>query len=143
MTDSIPPEAKSRVVDLTPDGAVESVAPGADGRRACKFILIEYGENVHLVFGNVAAYKYHANLLHEFCERHGIASDWVNKPDLLEPLDSSIDVLGGGYLELDRTMKTANFSGASKAYGPYHWHQLEEIVEASPEFAGLNIRISR
>lgn len=143
MTQPAPLGAESYAVDLTPDGSNGSAALVGNGRRACKFILIEYRDIVQMVFGDVSAYKYHANLLHEFCVRNGIASSWVHKPDLLEPLDSSIDVLGGGFLELDRAAKVAIFSGASKAYGACRWHQLETILTASPVFAGMAIRIDR
>ena len=143
MTQQTPLGGDSQVVDFTPDGSNGSVRLVANGRRACKFILIEYRDIVQMVFGDVSAYKYHANLLHEFCVRNGIASNWVHKPDLLEPLDSGIDVLGGGFLDLNRAEKVAVFSGASKAYGACRWHQLEAILTASPAFAGMAIKIDR
>lgn len=128
----------SPVIDLTP--ASDS---GGNGRRVCKFIIVEHEDRVRIVFGDLSAYKYHADLLHAYCEQHGIPSDWVHKPDLLEPLNSALDILGGGYLELNVSANTATFSGASKAYGPYHHHQLEAILANSPLFARMQIRISR
>jgi len=132
-----PSNDHGRVLDLTPGST-----PNADGRRLCKFILVEYKDAVHLVFGDISTHKYHANLLHEFCERFNIESEWVHEPDLLEPLDSSIDVLGGGLVELHGASKTVSFSSASKAYGQYHRHHLEAVLAASREFAELTIRIS-
>jgi len=143
MTQKVPLGAESRVIDLTSDAAIESVGLGSSGLRACKFILIEFRDVVTMVFGDVSVYKYHANLLHEFCVKNGIASRWVHQPDLLEPLDSDVDVLGGGFLELNSTEKTATISGASKAYGAYRWHQLEAILATSPEFSGITIKINR
>ena len=135
MTPEERSEIDSSIIDLTPDSS-----PRENGRRNCKFIIIEYQDKLHLVFGDVSTHKYHANLLYEFCNRHGIAVDWVHEPDLLEPLDSSIDILGGGFLELNVVEQKATFSGASKAYGPFHLHQLEAILTASPQFASMTIR---
>ena len=128
----------SPVIDLTPVSGT-----GSNGRRHCKFIIVEHEDRVRMVFGDLSAYKYHANLLYAYCERHGVATEWVHKPDMLEPLDSALDILGGGFLELNRAANTATFSGASKAYGPYHHHQLEAILAKSPLFAPMQIRISR
>jgi len=141
MTRLTPLGADLRALDLTPDAAGGAAAPGSNSRRTCKFLLIEYHDVVQLVFGDVTSYRYHANLLHRYCLQHGIAASWVREPDLLEPLDTALRILGGGFLELNHTQRKAVFSGASKAYGAFPWQHLKSILAVSPVFAGMTIRI--
>ncbi|PWB74729.1 hypothetical protein C3F09_03310 [candidate division GN15 bacterium] len=131
----------SNVIDLAPNAIGEAISPEGNGHRTCKFILLRHhGSNV-LVFGDVATYRYHANLLHEYCRQRGIETSWVHKPDLLESTDPMLSVLGGGFLELTTDGRSATFSGSSKAYGPYPWRLLESIIVTSPVFAAMKVRV--
>lgn len=135
------PEPEYQVIDLTPGAAVVAGASVNDSHRTCKFILFRHRNVVTLVYGDISAYRYHANLLDQFCRSHGVEASWVHRPDMLEVLDLSVNVIGGGILELDAAAHTVRFSGASKAYGPCSRRRLESVIESSSSFAGLKVTI--
>jgi hypothetical protein len=120
-------------------GGEEGLVPSSgDGRLSCKFLLVSDRSSVHLVFGPLAQYPYHAGLLDRFCSERHVAAGWVQRPDLLEIIDDSYRVLGGGYLELDPVRRAISVSGQSKAYGDFDRCTIERIINGHAFFVGFS-----
>ncbi len=117
-------------------GGEDDLAPNSqDGRLACKFLLVSSDDCLYLLFGPLAEYPYHAALLDRFCKEQQIASSWIKRPDLLEIFDGGCEVRGGGYLELDRVLRTACVSGQSTAYGGFRQPEINRILRGHPFFS--------
>ncbi len=106
-----------------------------------KFVIIRYERELFFVFGEVAIYPYHANLVVSFCDQYEIASGWEHQPDLVEVYDPGWKVLGGGWLDLDQKAQTARVYGASSAYGPYDRPSLATVVEDTDLFRQYPLKI--
>ena len=119
-------------------GGEDDLAPNSqDGRLACKFLVVSNDDCLYLLFGPLSEFPYHAGLLDRFCKEQQMASSWVKRPDLLEVLDESCEVCGGGYLELDRAQRTVCVSGQSKAYGGFRQPEINRILSGHPMFSEL------
>ena len=117
-------------------GGEDDLAPNSlDGSLACKFLLVSSDGCLYLLFGPLGEFPYHAGLLNRFCQEQEIASSWVKRPDLLEILDENCEVRGGGYLELDRTLRTVCVSGQSTAYGGFRQREINRILKGHPFFS--------
>lgn len=113
-----------------------------DGRLQCKFVVIADAERLYLVVGPIKEFPYHANLVERFCNGRGILTAWVGKPDLVDILDSTVRIKGGGLLKIDGNRKAINLGGVSRAYGRFLPEDLDGLLEADPFFAGYDISIS-
>ena len=113
-----------------------------DGKLICKFILVGNGEIINLVFGLYEDFRYHANLVNNFCNKNEIASGWVKKPDIYEIYEDGCEIKGGGWIEMDITGKKMKFFGESKAYGQYKRSDLNFILNHHSYFSGYNIIVS-
>ena len=128
---------------MTPDPAYAVVsfveAPVPRGRVICKFVVIEDAHTRHLVFGPVAKYAYHADLVARFCADHLVAAGWARRPDVMEIYDPSVRLRGGGVLEVDRGAMTMEIYGASRAYGDFRRKDVEHAIDASRDLAGYRV----
>lgn len=106
-----------------------------DGSLACKFLLVSNDDCLCLLFGPLSEYPYHAGLLDRFCKERQIASSWVEQPGLLEIFDLNCEVRGGGYLELDRALRTLRISGESSAYGGFRQREINRVLKGHPFFS--------
>jgi hypothetical protein len=129
------------IIDFTPALASADAAQATNGNRSCKFVLVELDETLCLVFGNLSAYAYHANLVDRFCKDRQIAATWVKEPDLLLVLDPRMTVRGGGYLTFSPVDRKATFSGSSKSYGSFRLRDLEPVLSGDSPFATYDIRV--
>lgn len=109
-------------------------------RLSCKFVVIEQGGILNLVFGLITDYPYHATLIDRFCEDEEIASGWIKKPDLVEVYDESVNIRGGGYIDFDPQKNIALFSGYSTAYGCYEPADIKLVTDSDAFFAGYAIK---
>jgi hypothetical protein len=108
--------------------------PPSDKEETCKFVLISSDDQMSLVFGPVADYPYHANLVHRYCELRNVPAMWAREPDLVEICEPSYEIAGGGYMKLNRTKNTAKFGGFSTAYGRFRDADLNRILSEDPYF---------
>ena len=131
----------SEVIDLTPRAAAGRETSKGEARRSCKFVLIEMNDRMHLVFGDISSYRYHANLVDEFCRQRNVAAYWVKTPDLLLVLDPAVVVRGGGHLDLKPDEHKAKFSGSSKSYGGFRLAHLERTLQGDSPLASFDVHI--
>ena len=122
-----------RVVNLAPKVPFE--------RGDWKFVIIDTSEGRHLVLGPISEFKYHAWLVKRFCEQNGLACLTVKKPDLVEVLDKTATVRGGGRMRCDRIAAAVSFFDLSRAYGAFSGRDLGDILSRSGLFAGMSLRI--
>ena len=142
MIDQVADSGTHRIIDLTP--ANTSAAPTdseAGNSRICKFILVKHHDVLFLVFGDITAYRYHASLLRKFCEDRQIEYSSSQGADEIEPLDVNLSIAGGGLLELNYSKRTARFTGASKAYGPFSRPRLSSVLAADGLSARMKVTI--
>ncbi|HOD66637.1 MAG TPA: hypothetical protein PLR32_07675 [candidate division Zixibacteria bacterium] len=125
-----------KVVDLA-----GTEAPDSRTVIRCKFVLIELADEIHLVFGRLADYPYHARLVAQFCSERRIPSGWEHEPDLYALYTANARVCGGGYLAIDPACRTAEVYGRSNAYGPYDKKAMHAVVEHGPVFRGLTVSV--
>lgn len=128
------------VYNLIDPADIETVRRIKGAKLACKFVVIEQGGVLHLVFGLVTEYPYHANLIDRFCEDSEIATGWIKKPDLVEVYDDSVSIRGGGYIDFDPHKNIARFSGYSTAYGSYDLSDVRLVTDSDEFFAGYSVR---
>lgn len=128
------------VVSLGNDGLLSPDRAGGE-TVSCKFILIAQDGKLYLVFGAVAVYPYHANLVGQFCQDKAITHDWVKRPDVVRIQDASYRILGGGHLEIDAARRKIKFSGSSKAYGYFRVEDVRLAASQSPLFAEFSVQI--
>ena len=131
----------SEVIDLTPRSKAGGETPKASAHRSCKFVLIEMNDRMHLVFGDVSSYRYHANLVDDFCRQRNVAAYWVKTPDLLLVLDPAVVIRGGGHLDLNPDERKARFSGTSKSYGGFRLAHLERTLQGDSSLANFDVHI--
>ena len=108
----------------------------------CKFVLIRRADCLHFVVGPVADFRYHADLVERFCNHESIPATWVQRPDVMEVLDSEVQMKGGGVLEINYGNHTMELSGMSKAYGGFQAGDLADFVKTDPFFAGYRVTVS-
>lgn len=109
----------------------------------CKFVLVVQSDELHLVVGPIADFRYHANLLERFCDERQIPSAWVQRPDLLEVVDPETRILGGGHLEINPAKRKMVFHGVSKAYGVFHSREVAEIARQDSFFEGYKATFTK
>ncbi|MEW5796495.1 MAG: hypothetical protein AB1772_09040 [Candidatus Zixiibacteriota bacterium] len=129
------------VVNLAPDVDTSLPKLGDHQEPAWKFVLVRTRERYYFVLGPVSQFRYHANLVDQFCRRLQITSTWARRPDLVEVVDPAVEVIGGGHLKLDSAGKSASIYGHSKAYGSFERWIVHEITRNHPYFCGLTISI--
>lgn len=117
----------------------EGTASGSTTPLACKFVLVANLDHYMMIFGLLSEYPYHAHLVSAFCASRGIASHWVGQPDHKQIDDPQYRTLGGGYLDIDMSRKSARISGASKAYGFYDSEAVRWVAGAAPFFDGFSV----
>ncbi len=110
-------------------------------RTVCKFVLIRFGDETHLVFGPQDRYPYHASLVEQFCRRYEVASGWEHKPDLYEIFEAGCEILGGGYLDITPTRQQMAVYGSSTAYGAFPVAEFRQTAASGPIFAGYALTI--
>jgi hypothetical protein len=111
----------------------------ADGAVYCKFVVIDDAVARHVVFGPVSQYAYHANLVDAFCTRMRLACGWVKRPDIAEVYDPSVDIRGGGMMDVRRSSQSLRVFGASKAYGAFRRRDIESAIRTADSFSGYQI----
>ncbi len=127
---------KTEVVSYIDNGSPAAERGSGQTRLNCKFVLIAHSECLHFVVGPVTKYRYHANLVDQFCNEHSIASAWLQKPDVLEILEGGARILGGGYLQIDEARRRMKLYGVSRAYGVFNARELAELTRKAPFFHG-------
>ena len=107
----------------------------------CKFMIISNEKSLSFVYGQLAEFPYHANILKKYCDDNQIPSHWENKPDLYHILDNHCRTKGGGWLEINYKSKVLDVYGYSTAYGKFKEDDLSMILDNSSEFDGFEIYI--
>lgn len=134
---------KTEVIDYTEDSSTETEATSGGGSLGCKFVLAARADCLYLLVGPLTKFRYHANLVERFCDERGIASAWLQKPDVLQVVDADVRILGGGHLEIDRKRRRMKFHGVSRAYGVFNPRDLTELIKNETFFAGYSVSFSR
>ena len=135
LNDNSPPSSiTTEAIFLSEGTALGSTAP-----LAYKFVLVANLNHYIMIFGLISEYPYHAHLVSAFCARRGIASHWIGQPDCKQIDDPQYRTLGGGYIDIDMSRKSARISGASKAYGFYDTEAVRWVAGAAPFFSGFSV----
>ena len=103
--------------------------------------MVKAENTVWLVFGPLAKYHYHAHLVEGLCNRLGLSSVWVKKPDVVNILDEKVEIMGGGILSFDLDKYSIEFSGVSRAYGEFNRNALQSLVEKHGLFEKISAKI--
>ena len=127
-------------VSFLEDGSL-SCSDGS-GPCACKFVVIDDAVRLHVVFGEVVRFPYHALLVVKFCERESIACGWQQRPDMAEIYDPSVKIKGGGMIDIDSRTKRARVYGASRAYGFFRPGEVVRALRSSDLFDDYEIEIA-
>ena len=109
----------------------------------CKFVILKSHDRLILVFGPVAEYNYHADLIEKFCQNRDIPCSWASRPTQLEIFDSETQVRGGGYAEIKTGLEKIMFGGRSTAYGKFIRSDLDEILSENCLVDGYKHLIQR
>jgi len=112
------------------------------GKLACKFLIVSDRTGLHLCFGPLSRYPYHAGLLDRFCRERSVITQWVQRPDLLEVHGAEFEILGGGYLDVDPEERLVIVSGRSKAYGRVDRATMAKIFDGNPFFGDFSFTIA-
>ena len=89
-------------------------------RRKGKFVYLINIASVEefLILSPIELSKYHATIVERFCQLNAIEGRYTTaKRDYFEIHDSDWTIMGGGYWEIDDTVKTIVLNGCSQAYG--------------------------
>jgi len=127
---------EGKILNLFTDHFLES-----GDRTVCKFVLIRFTEEVHLVFGPQHRYPYHASLVEQFCHRYEVASGWEHRPDLYEIFEGDCEILGGGYLDISPVQQRIAVYGSSTAYGAFPVAEFRLTAACGEVFAGYALTI--
>jgi hypothetical protein len=133
---------RKSVINLVPEECLAVNSSSGKSKIFCKFILIASADCLHLVFGPITDFPYHATLIERFCDSRAIPAVWARKPDMVEIHDPSVRIRGGGTLEINSPDRSARFSGASRAYGHFSPLELDDLVRSDPFFAGYRVTIA-
>lgn len=125
-----------KVIDRFSDSELFQKAIKHKRNINCKFILLKKEYNIVLIIGDLYRHPYHANLLQYYCNTYNIPSGWNKKPDLYEIYESSWIVLGGGWMDLNPTDKSAVIFGQSTVYGKYDSEILNKLFWKSNNLIG-------
>ena len=120
-------------------GETSGTLPSED--TACKFVLVMAERTVWLVFGPLRKYHYHAHLVEGLCNRLGLSSVWVKKPDVVNILDEKVEIMGGGILIFDSQKNSIEFSGVSRAYGEFNRNALQRLLEKHSLFEKISAKV--
>lgn len=118
---------------------VKGRAPALTERLICKFLIVDYRSELHLLFGPVKRFTYHAMLLDQYCTDNVIASAWLKRNELLQVLDRQLQVMGGGWMEFLPDSKSLRIFGASTAYGRFHQPSLNKILSGITVLSPFNV----
>lgn len=106
-----------------------------------KFILLRHNRRLVFIFGPLSQFSYHAQLLERFCKLEKVPSWWEKRPDQLDYDHRQIEIRGGGWLELDESVRTLKIFGESKAYGEFERSDLNYILANDRYFEGFTLQI--
>lgn len=121
--------------------AGEAALRASDEVLRCKFVLIDWAGEIHLVFGPLAQYRYHANLVERFCTRYAIPSGWEHRPDVYALYTKEARLRGGGYLVINGQDRQVEVSGRSTSYGAFDRKRFATVVAAGGFFPGWEVLI--
>lgn len=139
MNDSI----QADIINLSEEHSSPQQGENSRKKTLCKFVLISNERQVHLVFGLMKHYPYHANLVERFCQDRDIPSLWVRKPDLHEILEKDYQVKGGGMMEINPTSRVLKVFGYSTAYGQFEYDSLSHVLKRHPYFEQYSINVKQ
>lgn len=129
------------VNSLISDAALEALRQQDGGRSAWKFVIIDRPDVRHFVCGPISRFPYHANLVGRWCNQYEIGAIWGRRPDLVEILDTDIQIRGGGQIKLDLGSERLKIYGRSTAYGPYQPEHLECLPDSNAFFREYDLEI--
>jgi hypothetical protein len=112
-----------------------------DPSARCKFVIIASPEKTVLVLGPLSRYTYHADIVEAHCATRGLKTTRVGKGDVVEILEPTVIISGGGYLTWSKEAQTLRLGGSSKAYGHCDLELLKTILEETQLFTGYRISI--
>ncbi|GAB4329186.1 MAG: hypothetical protein Kow0074_25540 [Candidatus Zixiibacteriota bacterium] len=114
--------------------------PSADGVSEGKFVHIIGPDDEFLILAPYEMFKWHAQIVSEFCRRHeGVSCIVLHRGE-----DARFDVpgwtvAGGGHYRLRRGARTLELGGSSKAYGPYNEVILPGKIRTVPGWTEYTI----
>lgn len=115
MDQSIPTE----IISLEDRACALDDSPPVSPSQPSKFVIIASPQQISLVFGPIAEFPYHANLVKRFCDINKIPSGWLKKPDVYEIYGDSHEVRGGGWMEVAGENGELKIYGYSTTYGSF------------------------
>lgn len=80
---------------------------------------LDYGEKAYVVLSPKGLSIFKANIVVRFCVLHDIRGHYNTQFNLFTIDDSDIEIVGGGFWEIDETKQLLCLFGASQAYGPF------------------------
>lgn len=97
-------------------------------RRGGKFVQLENDETEYVVLSPKGLSVFHANIVERFCALHEIQGHYNTQFNLFTIDDSDIDIVGGGFWEIDDMKRLLYMFGTSQAYGAFRVTNLKEKV---------------
>jgi hypothetical protein len=120
---------------------VEALAPLETYPRG-KFVVLERGSDphqaeLHIVFGPVNEFPYHANIVYEYLVTRGRAQAVMTDGSHCRVTSPGWRILGGGQYRLDDLTHTVHLNEKSTAYGKYPQQRLADFDDQLPTALGL------
>ena len=108
-------------------------------RRDGKFIQLENDETEYVVLSPKGLSVFHANIVERFCMLHEIRGHYNAQVNLFTIDDSGIDIVGGGFWEIDEMKRLLYMFGTSQAYGSFRVTNLKKKVLEVYDMANYEI----
>ena len=108
-------------------------------RREGKFVQLDNDETEYVVLSPRGLSVFHANIVERFCVLHEIRGHYNAQFNLFTIDDSDIDIVGGGFWEIDEMKRLLYMFGTSQAYGSFRVTNLKEKVLGVCDMANYEI----
>ena len=112
-------------------------------RRGGKFVQLDDDEMEYVVLSPKGLSVFHANIVERFCVLHEIQGHYNKQFNLFTIDDSYIEIVGGGFWEIDETKQLLYLFGTSQAYGHFRMMNLKEKVLAVYDMGNYEIHYNQ
>ena len=108
-------------------------------RRGGKFVQLDDDETEYVVLSPEGLSIFHANIVERFCVLNDIKGHYNAQFNYFTIDYSEIEIVGGGFWEIDETKKLLYLFGLSQAYGQFRLTNLKEKLLGFCDMANYEI----